>query len=69
MSMNKEYRAELRDLNEQKRAIQRALKKMERDLTKALRELSRNVKRENLIATKQLNRIAKRRAILLGRLS
>ena len=69
MTMTKEYRAELRDLKAQEREISTGLKYVTKQATREISIIERNVMREGKLATKQLTRIAKRRAVLEGRLS
>lgn len=68
MNMNKEYRAELKQLAKTEKKIKQDYKKLTRDTTRAMAELNRSTQRGRVATNRELARIEKRRAILQGRL-
>ncbi len=69
MSMNKEYRAELRDLNLRERVARRQLHEFAKSRQAQLRQMRSDVNRIETSTRKSITIIAKRRAILQGRLA
>lgn len=69
MNMRKEYREELRLLNRSDRKLRSDLIKQLADLGRQTRQIMLAENKARRSTTKQLQRIDRRRAILLGRLA
>ena len=67
--MTKQYRAELRDVNQQIRILKRNLAKARSDIALQTQELRYELRAVEKGVNRQLARLARRRGILQGRLS
>jgi hypothetical protein len=69
MNMNKEYRAELKQLRKTEKKLNSDYKKLIRETTRQMAALNRSGQRGRMATHRELARIQKRRAILEGRLA